>query len=143
MKRSHKPSAWFWVVSVALLIWNALGVMDYVQQAIMTADALQAMPAAERALFESRPAWATAAFAIAVFGGAAGCLLLLLRSRLALPVLVVSFIGVVVQMTHAFFVAHSYAVYGPGGLIMPIMVSALSIFLVWFARLARRRGWLR
>lgn len=143
MRVSHRPSMWFWIVSGLLLAWNLLGVMAYVQEATMSAEALSAMPEAQRALLQSRPAWATAAFAVAVFGGAAGCLMLLLRSRLAVPVLALSFVGVVVQMAHAFFIADSYAVYGPGGLVMPAMVLTISIFLVWYARRARRRGWLR
>lgn len=99
------------------------------------------MPDAERALRESRPAWATAAFAVAVFGGMIGCLLLLVRSRWASPVLVLSLLGVVVQMTHAFLVANSFQVYGPAGLIMPALVTTFSLILVWFARHARVRGW--
>lgn len=143
MSTSVKPPLWFWVVSAAMLLWNGLGVMAYIADATITADALKALPDAERALRESRPAWATAAFAVAVFGGMVGCLLLLVRSRWALPVLVLSLIGVIVQMTHAFLIANSYEVYGPGGLIMPVMVLALSMFLVWLARRARMRGWLR
>jgi hypothetical protein len=143
MNDSKKPPLWFWIVGVLLLAWNLLGVMAYVGQATMSPEALQAMPAAERELTLSRPAWATAAFAIAVFGGAAGCLLLLLRSRWALPVLVLSFIGVAVQMFHAFAIADSIAVYGPGGAVMPAMVVVVSILLIWLARRARKRGWLR
>ncbi len=143
MRSSHQPSKWFWIVTTLLLVWNMLGVVAYVQQSMLSVEALQAMPAAERDLLQSRPAWATAAFAIAVFGGTAGCLLLLLRSRLALPVLVLSFIGVVVQMMHAFLIADSFAVYGPGGMVMPAMVLAISIFLLWYARRARKRGWVR
>jgi hypothetical protein len=143
MSASVKPPLWFWVVSAAMLLWNGVGVMAYIADATIGAEALKALPDAERALRESRPAWATAAFAVAVFGGAVGCLLLLVRSRWALPVLVVSLIGVIVQMTHAFLIANSFEVYGPGGLIMPVMVLVLSLCLVWFARRARMRGWLR
>lgn len=143
MNPSIKPPLWFWVVCAAMLSWNGVGAMAYVADATITADALNALPDAERALRVSRPAWATAAFAFAVFGGVVGCLLLLVRSPWALPVLVLSLLGVIVQMTHAFLIADSYAVYGPGGLIMPALVLALSLFLVWFARRALARGWLR
>ena len=145
MNPSVKPPLWFWVVSAAMLLWNGLGAMAYVADATITADALKALPDAERALRASRPAWATAAFAVAVFGGAVGCLFLLVRSRWALPVLVLSLLGVAVQMTQAFLIANSYEVYGPGGppgLIMPALVLTFSLFLVWFARRARMRGWL-
>lgn len=143
MNLSHKPPLWFWILSALLLVWNLLGVMAYVQEATMTTEALQAMPAAERALLLARPAWATAAFAFAVFGGASGCLLLLLRTRIAIAVLALSFLGVVVQMIHAFAIADSIAVYGPGRLIMPALVSTISILLIVFALHARKRGWLR
>ncbi len=143
MTLSYKPPLWFWIVSVALFAWNLLGVLAYVQEATMAAEALQAMPAAERALLQSRPAWATAAFAFAVFGGASGCVLLLLRTRIAIAVLALSLLGVMVQMTHAFAIADSIAVYGPSGLIMPALVSTISILLIVFALHARKRGWLR
>jgi hypothetical protein len=143
MNLPHKPPLWFWILSALLLVWNLLGVMAYVQEATMTAEALQAMPAAERALLLARPAWATAAFAFAVFGGASGGLLLLLRTRIAIAVLVLSSLGVVVQMTHAFAIADSIAVYGPSGLIMPALVLTISILLIVFALHARKRSWLR
>jgi hypothetical protein len=142
MSLSTKPPLWFWIVSVLLLAWNGMGVMAYIQQATITQEAVQAMPAAERALLLARPAWATAAFAVAVFGGVVGCLLLLVRSRRALPMLLVSLIGVVAQMTYQFVIADSLAVYGPGGLIMPAMILAGALFLVGFAVAGRRRGWL-
>ena len=140
---SVKPPLWFWVVAALMLLWNGLGAVAYIADATMSAEALKAMPDAERALRESRPAWATAAFAVAVFGGVVGCLLLLVRSRWAFPVLSLSLLGVAVQMTHAFLIANSFEVYGPGGMIMPTMVLTLSLFLVWFAHRARGRGWLR
>jgi hypothetical protein len=142
MSLSTKPPLWFWIVSVLPLAWNGMGVMAYIQQATITQEAVQAMPAAERALLLARPAWATAAFAVAVFGGVVGCLLLLVRSRRALPMLLVSLIGVVAQMTYQFVIADSLAVYGPGGLIMPAMILAGALFLVGFAVAGRRRGWL-
>ena len=142
MNPSVKPPLWFWAVSAAMLLWNALGAMAYVADATITADALNALPEVERALRASRPAWATAAFAVAVFGGVVSCLLLLVRSRWALPVLVLSLLGVAVQMTQAFLIVNGYEVYGPVGLIMPVLVLACSLFLVWFARHAGARGWL-
>lgn len=142
MNPSIKPPPWFWGVSAAMLLWNGLGAMAYVADATITAAALNALPDAERTLRASRPAWATAAFAVAVFGGVVGCLLLLVRSRWASPVLVLSLLGVIVQMTQAFLIANSYEVHGPAALIMPALVLMFSLFLVWFARSARARGWL-
>ena len=103
---------------------------------------MAALPEAERALYESTPSWATGAFAFAVFGGALGCLALLLRKAWATPVLIVSLIGVLVQMFHSFFISKAFDVYGPGKMVMPIMVIVIAFFLVWTARCARREGWI-
>jgi hypothetical protein len=133
---------WFVVVALIALLWNLLGVAAYVMQVTMSPDALAALPEAQRQLVESTPSWATAAFALAVNGGALGCLLLVLKKRLATPVLIISLAGVVVQMIHSFFLSNSFEVFGPGGLVMPVMVIVISIYLVVLARSANSRGWL-
>lgn len=80
---SAKPSAAFWIISVLALLWNLLGVMAYIMQVTMTPEALQALPAEQQALYTNVPAWATAAFAVAVWGSTLGCILLLLRKKLS------------------------------------------------------------
>lgn len=139
---SGKLPTSFYIISGAALVWNLLGVMAYVMQVTMTQEALNALPEAERILLENGPVWATSAFAIAVNGGALGCLLLLLRQTWAFPVLVASLAGVVVQMYHSFFIANSIEVYGPGSMIMPAMIIMISIFLVWYAKGAKEKGWI-
>jgi hypothetical protein len=59
----------------------------------MNAQIVASMPDAYRAIVETPPAWATGAFASAVFGGALGGVLLLLRKSIAVYVFVVSFVG--------------------------------------------------
>jgi len=136
-----KPPIWFWVVSVLALLWNLLGVMAYLAQMNMTDEVLEALPEAERALYENQPMWATMAFAIAVWGGALGSLALLLRKRWARAVLFISLIGIIVQMTHSFFFSNNFEVYGPDKMIMPIMVIVVGVLLVLFARMAINRNW--
>jgi hypothetical protein len=41
------------------------------------------------------------------------------------------------------FIADSMAVYGPGVLIMPILVVVVAVALVWHAKSSIARGWLR
>jgi hypothetical protein len=61
-----------------------------------------AIPEAYRAVINGRPTWATVSFAIAVFGGVLGCLLLLIRKSAALYVFIASLLGVIVIVIHAF-----------------------------------------
>jgi len=143
MQRSNRLPPWYWLVALAMLAWNGMGVMAYIAQATMTPAALAALPEAERAVYAGIPAWVTAAFAFAVFGGAGGCLLLLLRSRWAVPVLLLSLAGVIAQMSYVVVISRGYDVRGAAGMVMPALVTAGALFLVWFSRFARRRGWLR
>ncbi len=140
---SNKPPTWFWIVGVIALIWNLMGVFAYIAQVTMSPETLQALPENERVLYESTPAWATGAFAIAVWSGALGCILLLLRRKWATTILIISLIGISVQMYHAFFIGNSIEVFGPGGLVMPVMIIAIAFFLVSFSRKATANGWLK
>jgi len=133
--------AWFMVVAGVLLVWNLFGVMAYIMNVTMSPEALAALPEAQRQLYETTPAWATAAFAIAVNGGALGCVLLLLKRNLAGIFLKLSLAGVLVQMFHAFFISNSFEVFGPGGMVMPVMVIIIAIYLVMLASKARTNHW--
>jgi hypothetical protein len=126
----------FWIISVGTLIFNVMGVINYFVQ--MNADSLASFPESYRPIIEDRPAWATAAFAIAVFGGSLGCLLLLLRKSAASYVFIVSLLGVIVSMMHIFNVAglSSFEVWM--GVLMQLVVTA---FLIWYSKLTESKGW--
>ena len=93
----------FWVICLLGLLWNAGGAANYLMQ---TDPAhVSNLPATHQALIVDRPVWATAGFAIGVFGGVFGCVLLMWRRRVALPVLLVSVIGIVLTVVHTLNVA--------------------------------------
>ena len=137
----EKTPTWFIIVTIVFLIWNLLGVVAYLVQVTMTPEAFAALPQAQRELIENTPEWATAAFAIAVNGGTLGCLLLLLRRGLAGIFLKLSLAGVLVQMFYAFFMSNSFEVFGPGGMVMPIMVIVIAVYLVILAGQAKANRW--
>jgi hypothetical protein len=139
---TNKPATSFWIISVIALIWNLMGVMSYIMHVTMTQETLQALPVEEQALYTNIPTWATAAFAIAVWGSTLGCILLLLRKKFATPVFIVAFIAIVVQMVHQLFINKTIEVYGPGGMIMPVMIILIGIYLIWYSRSATAKGWL-
>ncbi len=143
MTTTNKPSAVFWIIAVIALIWNGMGAMAYVGQQMMTPEALDLLPEAERALYNDIPVWATSAFAIAVWGGLLGALLMLFRKKWAKTLFLISLLGIIVQMIYNFFISGAMDVYGPGGMIMPIMVIVIGIFLVWYCNKAIAKGWLK
>ena len=126
----------FWVIGVIGLIFNLLGCMNYISQ--MNAEMVASMPEAYRTIVEIRPVWGSAAFAIAVFGGALGCILLLLRMSVAVYVLIASLVGAVVAQVPFFGVA-DIPVGAWIGWMSQLIVGA---FLVWYSIWAKRRAWL-
>ena len=139
---SNKPKASFWIIVIIAFIWNLMGVFAYIAQAYMSDKDLAALPENQRALYENVPAWVTAAFAISVFGGALGCILLLLKKKMATTVFVISFVAILAQMTYNFFMSKAVEVYGPGGMIMPIMVIIIGYFLIYYSKRAANYGWI-
>ncbi|MEP7704170.1 hypothetical protein [Paraglaciecola sp. 25GB23A] len=133
---------WFLPTSLILLVWNLLGVMAFIQQYSMTAEQISQLPSAEQALYLNFPLWVSIAFACAVFAGTFGCMALALKKTYAVPLLWISLTGVIVQLYHSFFIANAIEVYGPSGVIMPVMVLAIAIYLVGLCRLASQRHWL-
>jgi len=127
----------FWIISVVTLIFNIMGVINYFVQ--MNADSLASFPELYRPIIEGRPAWATAAFAVAVFGGSLGCLLLLLKKSAAFYVLIASLLGVIVTMMHIFGVAgfSSFEIWI--GVLIQLVVVA---FLIWYSKQAESKGWI-
>ena len=133
------PPMWFWIVSSLGFVWNLLGVVAFFVQ--MTMD-LSQLPEPERLFHETTPAWATVGFAVAVFGGTLGCLALLLRKSWAFIMLLICLAGIVVQISHSLFVSNGVEVFGPEGIIMPVLVFSIAVLLTWFAHVSKKKGWI-
>ena len=132
----------FLIIGILALLWNLMGVMNYLMHVMMSAEALSKMPEAERLLMVSYPAWATGAFALAVFSGVLACVGLLLKKAWSVPAFLVSLIAIVVQFTYWLFMTNSRDVYGSEVFIAPVLVTLVAAFLVWYSRGANAKGWL-
>ncbi len=141
-KNEEKPPLWFWIIGSIALLWNIMGGMAYLQQAYMTEEDLAKLPVNEQALYENVPAWVTAAFALAVWGGVFGSIALLWRKKWAKQVLIISLLGVLVQNAHSFFISNNFEVYGPGGVLMSVMIIIIAIALVLLSKKAIDKNWI-
>jgi hypothetical protein len=131
---------WFVPVAIVALLWNVLGCVAYLSDVMLTADDIAKLTAAQQALYAARPSWSVAATAIAVWGGAAGCLGLIMRKRWAMSLLIASLGGVILQDISLFLLSGAE----PGGSAMALqgLVLVVAIGLVLLARTAVARGWL-
>lgn len=126
----------FWLIGVVGLIFNLMGCANFILQ--MNADMVASMPEAFRSIVETRPTWGTGAFAVAVFGGALGCLLLLLKKSVAYYVLIASLLGAVVAQLPFIGMASLPIELLIGGLSQ----IAVTAFLIWYSKLAERKAWI-
>ena len=127
----------FWVISAVGLIFNLMGCLNFISQ--MNAENVASMPDVYRAIVENRPAWGTAAFAITVFGGSLGCLLLLLKRSVAVYVFSVALVAAVVAQI-PFLGMADFPVAALIGWLSQVVVGA---FLIWYSKRAAGKGWIR
>lgn len=135
------PKSFYWIAGL-LLAWNLIGISVYVSEMTMSEEALASLPDAQRAFITMKPAWAKAAYALAVHAGALGCLLLLMRKALAVPVLIASLVCVLIQNFHGFVLSNGWEAYGPAALGISGPVILIGIYLVKYSLDAKQKGWL-
>jgi hypothetical protein len=133
---------WFLPAAIAALMWNALGCAAYLQDVMLTPDAIAKMSAAQQAMYHSRPAWSVGATAVAVWFGALGSLGLILRKRWATGLLIASLLGVVAQDTWLFGMSGAAGGASASAIVLQGLVLVIAIGLVVVARKAASKGWI-
>jgi hypothetical protein len=131
--------AWFRLASIAALLWESLGCGLFLMQALTDPATL---PRDQQAIWGATPAWMNGAWGFAVVTGLAGAVLLVMRDRRSEPLLLLSFLAVVVQFSGLVLVPGLRDLTNSDDLLMPFLV-ALVCYGVWLlARNARKHGWL-
>jgi hypothetical protein len=129
-----RAPVWLRIVAALGLIWNCFGIYNY----LLTVGVVGGGPS----LAGGMPAWVTGAFAIAVFGGALGCLGLLMLKRWSKLLLLLSLLGVLAMDLWMFVLSGARAAMPPGELGVTICVVVVAVLLVWLAYSSDRKGWL-
>ena len=81
-----------WVIGIVSLLWNSGGVMSYSMTKFGMLEGMD-MPPEQLVYFDSFPAWASAFWALGVWGCFLGSLALLFRSRWSVWLFGISLIG--------------------------------------------------
>ncbi|HEX8644497.1 MAG TPA: hypothetical protein VF702_11360 [Allosphingosinicella sp.] len=133
-----------WIVGALALLWNGFGSFNYVMTQMRHEAVMAKLSASQRAYIESFPIWSEAAWAFGVWGGVAGALLLLLRSRLAVVAFAVSIAGLAGTTIYQFMLSSPPDEMVSGsGLILHLAIWAIAIGLLFYALRMRGRGLLR
>lgn len=134
------PPRWFTVAAIAALLWELLGCAIYLMR--VTVDPAT-LPADQLAIYNATPQWVLYAFAVAAWVGLAGGLALLMRRRIAEPLLLVSLIAVIVQDSAYLIDPELSNLIASDDLLVPFVVIIVCYGIWMLARRARKQGWLR
>jgi len=142
LNTSNKPNKRFWIIALVAIIWNGMGVMQYLAKAYNT-DSFKAQYTKEQlSIISNEPTWVTLVFALAVFGGLLGSIALVFRKKIARVLFLISTLGVCAQMIYNLFIIKSVDIYGPAAVLMTAMILIIALFLLIYSRRVTSKGWL-
>ena len=135
-----------WVVGILALLWNGFGCYDYLMTRTKGAAYVDSMMhtdqgAAIMAYINGFPIWVSAAWGFGVWGGLAGSILLLMRSRHAVTAFAVSMVGAIVGL--------GWQLLNPSNVpemsetvnrVMPYVIIAVAVAQFLYTRAQRAKG---
>lgn len=146
LKMDEEPTQnipkWFWVIAGGALIWNLMGFVIFYGETFQQEELIVGFEPDQQEWMRSTPRWIYVVFGLSVGTGILGSLLLLAKKKTCLPLFLVSFIAVLIQMIYTMLIAGGLEVMGPSGAIMPCVVIFLAASWLGFAFQFLRKGWL-
>lgn len=146
MTTTSKPNALFWVIAIVLgLLWNLMGVGAYLLDKMGSPELLGEMYTPEQMDYiNAMPMWATALYAIAVWGGFVAAICMLLRKKLATLLFLISTLAVVVSTIYGLAATNHLEVFGPTeSIYFPILIIVIGFFLYFYCKRCVQKGWLK
>lgn len=131
-----KPTTLFWVLGIVFLVWNIFGCAMYLVDRLVSEDTWRTMENGELmiAAKAAYPIWASAAYALAVWGGLLAAIMLLLRKKLAVPLFVVSLVTAIICFIPNFTITDVKAAGGSTYWLMPLIVVGIGLFEIYWSR---------
>lgn len=146
MSETPAKTPWhLWLVGVIALLFNAIGVFDYVMSLAQGAkyQASVGMTPEQIAHYQQMPGWMMIVWAVGVFGAFLASILLLLRRRLAGPVFWLSLAAFLVSLVYTYMLTNGGAIMGREMAITSAVIAVLLIVFAAYARILAARGVLR
>jgi len=135
-EKNHRPALprWFWPVAVLGLAWNVFGVVQFLSKVQGSVGSMMSsgLTKAQAELYASLPLWMDVCFALGVFGGTVGCVLLMARLQAAKVVFAASLAAYVVLYIGDITLG-VFAAFGAPQVVVLTLVVAIAAGLQWVA----------
>jgi len=136
----RKTPIHLWVVGVLALLWTLMGVFDYLATQLELESYMSQFTEEQLAYFYGFPAWATAGWALGVWGAFAGAVGLLLRKRWAVWAFGISILGMVVSSIYTLVLTDGATMMGPAGVVFTVVIWIVAIALIVYAWAQAKSG---
>lgn len=143
MSDTQTKAPWhLWAVGIVAVLFNSIGAFDYLMSMTQGASyqASMGMTAEQIAHYQNLPMWMKFVWPTGVWTAEAASFLLLLRRKLALPVFAVSLAAFLISVFYTYVLSDGGSIMGPSMAITNIVITAVLLFLIWYARAMTKRG---
>lgn len=131
-----------WAVGLLALLWNGYGGYLYIMSQTGDAAYMAQFTAEQRAYLDSYPMWMDAIWAVGVWGGVVGAVLLLLRMKWAVWAFLASMIALAVSVVYG-QTSGGNDIMGSGGVVFSTVIAFIGVGLTLYAVRMMKRGMLR
>ena len=135
MNEQTTATPWhLWAVGAVALLWNCIGAFDYTMTESRNAAYLAPFTPEQLAYFLALPKWVVATWAVGVWGGVLGSLLLLLRQCRAEQVFAVSLAGMAATFLHNYALSDGIRIMGGGAVVFSAVIFSIGGALLFYTR---------
>ena len=130
---------WYMMAAIASVLLMLVGCVGFVLDRMTDPSSL---PLDQRTIVLARPLWSVLAYGLAVWVGLAGAVLLVMKRKLAEPLLLVSLVAAVFTFLPYAVVPGVRDNVSTNDIAFALVILAITWTVFWFARHSRQRGWL-
>lgn len=137
-----KRPLWFVAAAIILLLWAVAGVASFAAHVLVGEKMAAEQGAWDLGFYRALPAWFAWDYALATLAALAGAVALLMRSRHAVMLYVLSLVGVVIQFGYVFVGTDLLAHKGAAATVpFPMFIALMGCVQIALARVATGGGW--
>lgn len=137
-----KRPVWFVAAAIVLLLWAVAGVASFAAHVLFGEKMAAEQGAWDLSYHRALPAWFAWDYALTTLAALAGAVALLMRSRRAVMLYVLSLVAVVIQFGYVFAATDLLAHKGAAATVpFPLFIALMACAQIVLARVATERGW--